>query len=67
MFRAAALRAPLHHEAGSAGRVAKNYVVAAAGTISPVIGRRVTMGEAGKALDEHEARRAIGRTVVVVA
>ena len=41
--------------------------LAAAGTISPVIGRRVAMDEAGKALDEHEARRAIGRTVVLVA
>jgi NADPH2:quinone reductase len=40
--------------------------LAAAGTISPVIGRRVAMEEAGKALDEHEARRAIGRTVVLV-
>ncbi len=40
--------------------------LAAAGTISPVIGRRVAMDEAGKALDEHEARRAIGRTVVLV-
>jgi NADPH2:quinone reductase len=40
--------------------------LAAAGTISPVIGRRVAMGEAGKALDEHEARRSIGRTVVLV-
>ena len=41
--------------------------LAAEGTISPVIGRRVAMDEAGKALDEHEARRAIGRTVVMVA
>jgi hypothetical protein len=31
-----------------------------------VIGRRVAMDEAGKALDEHEGRRAIGRTVVLV-
>jgi NADPH:quinone reductase len=37
------------------------------GKIRPVIGRRVEMGEAGKALDEHEARRTTGRTVVVVA
>jgi NADPH2:quinone reductase len=40
--------------------------LAAEGAISPVIGRRVAMEEAGKALDEHEARRAIGRTVVIV-
>jgi len=40
--------------------------LAAEGKIRPVIGRRVTMGEAGQALDEHEARRAIGRTVVLV-
>ena len=38
--------------------------LAAEGKIRPVIGRRVAMDEAGKALDEHEARRAIGRTVV---
>jgi len=36
------------------------------GTIRPVIGRRVTMEEAGAALDEHEARRSVGRTVVVL-
>jgi NADPH2:quinone reductase len=35
--------------------------------IRPVIGRRVTMEEAGHALDEHEARRSLGRTVVEVA
>ena len=40
--------------------------LAAEGTIRPVIGRRVAMDEAGKALDEHEARHAIGRTVVMV-
>ena len=39
--------------------------LAAQGKIRPVIGQRVAMSEAGKALDEHEARRAIGRTVVV--
>jgi NADPH2:quinone reductase len=41
--------------------------LAADGKIRPVIGRRVTMAEAGKALDEHEARRSAGRTVVLVA
>jgi NADPH2:quinone reductase len=40
--------------------------LAAAGTIRPVIGRRVTMDEAGSALDEHEARRSVGRTVVEI-
>jgi NADPH:quinone reductase len=37
------------------------------GKIRPVVGRRVTMEEAGIALDEHEARRSLGRTVVEVA
>ena len=36
------------------------------GSIRPFIGRRVTMEEAGAALDEHEARRSLGRTVVEV-
>ena len=40
--------------------------LAAAGTIRPVIGRRVAMDEAGAALDEHEARRSLGRTVVEI-
>jgi NADPH2:quinone reductase len=40
--------------------------LAAAGKIRPVIGRRVTMEQAGAALDEHEARRTTGRTVVLV-
>jgi hypothetical protein len=31
------------------------------------VGRRVTMEEAGAALDEHEERRSLGRTVVEVA
>jgi len=39
----------------------------AEGKIQPAIGRRVTMGEAGAALDDHEQRRSIGRTVVLVA
>ncbi len=34
------------------------------GKIHPVIGRRVSMADAGAALDDHEARRTIGRTVV---
>jgi NADPH2:quinone reductase len=38
----------------------------AAGQIRPVIGRRVSMAEAGAALDEHEQRRSVGRTIVEV-
>ena len=38
----------------------------AEGTIKPFVGRRVTMDEAGAALDAHEERRSIGRTVVEV-
>jgi len=37
------------------------------GSIRPQVGRRVPMEEAGVALDEHEARRSLGRTVVEVA
>ncbi|HEY6471359.1 MAG TPA: NADPH:quinone oxidoreductase family protein [Acidimicrobiales bacterium] len=37
------------------------------GAIRPFVGRRVTMEEAGRALDEHEARRSVGRTVVEIA
>ena len=40
--------------------------LAAAGAIRPAIGRRVPMEEAGRALDEHAARRSVGRTVVEV-
>ena len=40
--------------------------LAAEGKIRPAIGERVTMEDAGKALDAHEARRTLGRTVVVV-
>jgi NADPH2:quinone reductase len=36
------------------------------GSIRPFVGRRVTMEEAGSALDDHEARRSLGRTVVAV-
>jgi NADPH2:quinone reductase len=39
----------------------------AEGKIRPVVGRRVAMEEAGAALDDHEARRSLGRTVVEVA
>ncbi len=39
----------------------------AAGRIRPYVGRRVSMEEAGAALDDHEQRRSIGRTVVEVA
>jgi NADPH2:quinone reductase len=38
----------------------------AEGRIRPSIGRRVTMAEAGAALDDHEQRRSIGRTVVLI-
>ncbi len=38
----------------------------AEGKIRPAIGRRVTMAEAGAALDDHEQRRSVGRTVVLV-
>jgi NADPH2:quinone reductase len=34
--------------------------------IRPYVGRRVTMEEAGAALDDHENRRSLGRTVVEV-
>jgi NADPH:quinone reductase len=34
--------------------------------IRPYVGRRVSMEEAGAALDDHEARRSVGRTVVEV-
>ena len=39
----------------------------AEGAVRPVVGRRVSMAEAGPALEEHRARRSIGRTVVEVA
>jgi NADPH2:quinone reductase len=38
----------------------------AEGKIKPYVGKRVSMEEAGAALDEHEARRSVGRTVVEV-
>jgi len=38
----------------------------AEGTIRPAIGRRVVMEDAGAALDEHEERRSLGRTVVEI-
>ena len=38
----------------------------AEGVIRPHVGRRVSMEEAGAALDDHRARRSIGRTVVEV-
>jgi NADPH2:quinone reductase len=38
----------------------------AEGAIRPTIGRRVSMEEAGAALDAHRERRSIGRTVVEV-
>ena len=39
----------------------------AEGQIRPAIGKRVPMAEAGAALDAHEQRRSVGRTVVEVA
>jgi NADPH2:quinone reductase len=38
----------------------------AEGAIRPHVGKRVAMEEAGAALDEHEERRSLGRTVVEV-
>jgi len=38
----------------------------AEGAIRPYVGRRVTMEEAGAALDDHAARRSLGRTVVEI-
>jgi NADPH:quinone reductase len=38
----------------------------AEGSIRPFVGRRVSMDEAGAALDEHEERRSLGRTVIEV-
>ena len=38
----------------------------AEGAIRPYVGRRVTMDEAGAALDDHEDRRSLGRTVVEI-
>jgi NADPH2:quinone reductase len=38
----------------------------ASGAIRPVVGRRIGLAEAGEALEEHEARRTQGRTVVVM-
>ena len=35
--------------------------------IRPVVGQRVPLEEAGRALEDHEARRTLGRTVVLVA
>jgi len=38
----------------------------AEGAIRPAVGRRVSMDEAGAALEEHRSRRSVGRTVVLV-
>jgi NADPH2:quinone reductase len=37
------------------------------GRVRPHVGRRVTMAQAGAALEDHEHRRSVGRTVVEVA
>ena len=34
--------------------------------IRPVVGRRVSLEQAGRALDDHEQRRTTGRTAVLV-
>ena len=39
----------------------------ASGAVRPVVGRRITMAEVPAALDDHEQRRTMGRTVVDVA
>jgi NADPH2:quinone reductase len=36
----------------------------ARGDVRPVVGRRISLGEAGAALEDHEQRRTAGRTVV---
>ena len=38
--------------------------LAAEGRIRPYVGRRIAMEDAGAALDDHEARRSVGRSVV---
>jgi NADPH2:quinone reductase len=38
----------------------------AAGSVRPVVGRQVSMDEVAGALDDHEQRRTMGRTVVVI-
>jgi NADPH2:quinone reductase len=40
--------------------------LAASGAIRPFVGRRVTMEGAGRALDDHDERRSVGRTVVEI-
>ena len=40
--------------------------LAAEGKIRPSVGRRIAMEGAGAALDDHEARRSVGRTVVEI-
>ena len=50
-----------------ADEVHADLLAMVAGGIRPFVGRRVTMEEAGRALDEHEARRSVGRTVVEIA
>ena len=39
----------------------------AAGTIRPIVGRRIAMGDVAAALEDHEQRRTMGRTVVDLA
>jgi NADPH2:quinone reductase len=38
-----------------------------AGKIRPELGRRIRMGEVAAALEDHEARRTTGRTIVDIA
>jgi NADPH2:quinone reductase len=39
----------------------------ASGAVRPVVGRQITMEEVAEALDDHEQRRTMGRTVVAIA
>jgi NADPH2:quinone reductase len=56
---------PMPREVGD--RVHADLVrLVAEGKVRPHVGRRVSMEEAGAALDEHEARRSVGRTVVEI-
>jgi NADPH2:quinone reductase len=53
------------HPAAVAQRVhAATSALVAEGKVRPVVGRRIALDEVGPALDDHEARRTTGRTVV---
>jgi NADPH2:quinone reductase len=56
---------PMTREVGD--RVHADLVrLVAEGKVRPYVGKRVSLEEAGAALDEHEARRSVGRTVVEI-